>query len=247
MNLDGKVAVVTGSSRGIGSAIALAMAEAGADVIINYYSGEEEAQKMVEKVEAKGVKSKAYQADVSNADDVKKFIKAVKKDFGKIDIMVNNAGITRDTLLMRMKEKDWDRVLDVNLKSVFLCTKAVSRIMMKQRSGKIINISSVVGLIGNPGQANYTAAKAGVVGFTKTIARELGSRNVNVNAIAPGFIESDMTESLPEKVKEEMLNSIPLDRFGKPEDVADLALFLASDKSDYITGQVLNVDGGMVM
>ncbi|AZR72748.1 3-oxoacyl-[acyl-carrier-protein] reductase [Anoxybacter fermentans] len=247
MNLNGKVAVVTGSSKGIGAAIALAYAKAGAEVAINYNRDKAGAEEIVRKIQAMGHKAKAYQADVSNPDQVKEFIDAVMNDFGKIDILVNNAGITRDTLLVRMKEEDWDRVMDVNLKSMFLCTKAVAKAMIKQRSGKIINITSVVGLIGNPGQANYTAAKAGVIGFTKTVAKELGPRGIQVNAIAPGFIISQMTESLPEKVKEKMLSSIPLGRFGKPEDVADLALFLASDKSDYITGQVFNVDGGMVM
>ncbi len=247
MNLSGKVAVVTGSSKGIGAAIALAYAKAGADVAINYGRDHEGAEKIVNQITELGRKSKAYSADVSDAEQVKTMMDSIYEDFGKIDILVNNAGITRDTLLMRMKEDDWDRVVDINLKGVFLFTKAVTKKMMKKRSGKIINITSVVGLVGNPGQANYTAAKAGVIGFTKTVAREFGSRGIQANAIAPGYILTKMTETLPEEAKETMLNSIPLGRFGKAENVADLALFLASDKSDYITGQVFNVDGGMVM
>lgn len=247
MNLSGKVAVITGSSKGIGAAIGIAFAEAGADVVINYNRDQAGAEEVVRQITEMGRKAKAYKADVASGTEVEAFFEEVQKDFGKIDILVNNAGITRDTLLVRMKEEDWDEVMDTNLKSMFLCTRIVGKSMMKQRSGKIINITSVVGLIGNPGQANYTAAKAGTIGFTKTVAKELGSRGVQVNAIAPGFIVSRMTEALPEEVKNKMLSSIPLGRFGKPEDVADLALFLASDKSDYITGQVFNVDGGMVM
>ncbi|MCK4259033.1 MAG: 3-oxoacyl-[acyl-carrier-protein] reductase [Halanaerobiales bacterium] len=247
MNLSGKVAVVTGSSKGIGAAIALSLAKAGADVAVNYARDTEGAEKIVSQITELGRRSKAYQADVSNVDQVNTMMNEIIENFGKVDILVNNAGITADGLLLRMKEEDWDRVLDINLKGVFLCTKAITKKMMKQRSGKIINITSVVGLIGNPGQANYTAAKAGVIGFTKTIAREFGSRGIQVNAIAPGYIISKMTESLPEEVKESMLKSIPLGRFGNVEDVADLTLFLSSDKSDYITGQVFNVDGGMVM
>lgn len=247
MNLNGKIAVVTGSSKGIGAAIALSLAKAGADVAVNYNRDQAGADEIVRQIMEMGRKAKAYKADVSIAAEVEQLTDAVIADFGRIDILVNNAGITRDTLLVRMKEEDWDQVLDTNLKSMFLCTKAVGKLMMKQRSGKIINITSVIGLIGNPGQANYAAAKAGVIGFTQTVAKELGSRGINVNAIAPGFIVSHMTEQLSEELKTKMLSSIPLGRFGKPEDVADLALFLASDQSDYITGQVFNVDGGMVM
>lgn len=247
MNLNGKIALVTGSSKGIGAAIALAYAKAGADVAVNYNRDQAGAEEIVRQITEMGRKAKAYKADVAISEQVDTMIDAINTDFGRIDILVNNAGITRDTLLVRMKEDDWDQVMDTNLKSMFLCTKAVGKSMMKQRSGKIINVTSVVGLIGNPGQANYTAAKAGVLGFTKTVAKELGARGVQVNAIAPGFIMSQMTETLPEDVKEKMLASIPLGRFGKPEDVADLALFLASAQSDYITGQVFNVDGGMVM
>ncbi len=247
MNLEGKVAVVTGSSKGIGAAIALKLAQAGADVAVNYNRDQAGAEAVVRQIVDLGRKAKAYGADVAITEQVQGMFNAISEDFGKIDILVNNAGITRDTLLMRMKEDDWDKVIETNLKSMFLCTKAISKAMLKQRSGKIINITSVVGFIGNPGQANYAAAKAGVMGFTRTIAREFGSRGINVNAIAPGFIESQMTAELPDDVKETMFKSIPLGRFGKPEDVADLALFLASEKSDYITGQVFNVDGGMVM
>lgn len=247
MNLSGKIAIVTGSSKGIGAAIALRLAKAGADIAVNYNRDQAGAEAVVRQIEAMGRKAKAYKSDVAQAVEVEQMMEAVIADFGRIDILVNNAGITRDTLLVRMKEEDWDQVLDTNLKSMFLCTKTVAKPMMKQRSGKIINITSVIGLIGNPGQANYAAAKAGVIGFTQTVAKELGSRGIHVNAIAPGFIISLMTEQLPEDLKTKMLSSIPLGRFGKPEDVADLALFLASDQSDYITGQVFNVDGGMVM
>lgn len=247
MNLTGKVAIVTGSSKGIGAAIALAFAGAGADVAVNYNRDQAGAEEVVRQIGEMGRKAKAYKADVADSEQVQMMIDSIVTDFGRIDILVNNAGITKDNLLVRMKEDDWDQVMSTNLKSMFLCTKAVTKLMMKQRSGKIINISSVVGLTGNPGQANYTAAKAGVVGFTMTVAKEMGSRGIHVNAIAPGFIMSQMTETLSESVKEKMLSSVPLGRFGKPTDVADLALFLASDKSDYITGQVFNVDGGMVM
>lgn len=247
MNLTGKVAIVTGSSKGIGAAIALAFANAGADVAVNYNRDQAGAEEIVRQIGEMGRKAKAYKADVADSEQVQTMIDSVVTDFGRIDILVNNAGVTKDNLLVRMKEDDWDQVMNTNLKSMFLCTKAVTKLMMKQRSGKIVNVSSVVGLTGNPGQANYTAAKAGVVGFTMTVAKEMGSRGIQVNAIAPGFIESQMTETLSDSVKEKMLSSIPLGRFGKPTDVADLALFLASDKSDYITGQVFNVDGGMVM
>lgn len=247
MILENKVALVTGSSKGIGAAIALAYAAAGADVAVNYNRDQAGAEKIVKQIEKLGCRAKAYGADVSNAEQVKAMVSSISKEFGKIDILVNNAGITRDNIILRMKEDDWDQVIDTNLKSMFLCSKAVSKKMLKQRSGKIINLTSVIGLIGNPGQVNYSAAKAGVLGLTKTLAKELGSIGVTVNAIAPGFIVSQMSDTVAEEVKEQMLKSIPLGRFGKPEDVADLALFLSSDKSDYITGQVFNVDGGMVM
>lgn len=247
MNLQGKVALVTGSSKGIGAAIALAYARAGADVLINYNRDQSGAEKIVQQIKQLGCRTKAYGADVSNAEQVKTMVSEIVKEFDKIDILVNNAGITRDNILFRMKENDWDQVIDTNLKSMFLCTKAVSKKMLKKRSGKIINITSVIGLIGNPGQVNYAAAKAGILGLTKTLAKELGPIGINVNAIAPGFIVTQMSDEIADELKEQMLNSIPLGRFGKPEDVADLALFLSSDKSDYITGQVFNVDGGMVM
>ena len=247
MNLQGKVALVTGSSKGIGAAIALVYARAGADVLINYNRDQMGAEKIVQEIEQLGCRTKAYGADVSDAKQVKEMISENVTQFGKIDILVNNAGITRDNLIFRMKEDAWDQVIDTNLKGMFLCTKEVSKKMLKQRSGKIINITSVIGLIGNPGQVNYAAAKAGILGLTKTLAKELAQVGINVNAIAPGFIVTQMSDEIPEEIKEQMLNSIPLGRFGKPEDVADLALFLSSDKSDYITGQVFNVDGGMVM
>ena len=245
--LKGKVAVITGSSRGIGAVTALEMARQGANVVINYSSSKEKAEKVLNKVKATGSEGIIVQADISKLTEAKSLIKTAKKEFGKIDILVNNAGITRDNLLLRMKEKDWDTVMNINLKGVFNCTKAITRLMMKQRSGKIINMTSVVGIMGNAGQANYSASKAGIIGFTKSVAREMATRGITANAVAPGFIESDMTEELSEDVKEEMLSSIPLDKFGSPEDVANLICFLASDKANYINGQVINVDGGMTM
>ncbi|MGL5753368.1 MAG: 3-oxoacyl-[acyl-carrier-protein] reductase [Paraclostridium sp.] len=242
-----KVAIVTGGSRGIGKAIAKKLALFKANIIINYTSNEEEALKTKAEIEELGVKTIVVKCDVSKSDEVEGMINTAIEEFGQIDILVNNAGITRDGLLMRMKEDDFDRVIDINLKGVFNCTKAVTKPMMKKRCGKIINISSVVGLIGNPGQANYCAAKAGVIGLTKSTARELASRNISVNAIAPGFINTDMTNVLSEDLKNSMLNNIPQNRFGESEDVANAVVFLASDMSNYITGQVINVDGGMVM
>jgi 3-oxoacyl-[acyl-carrier protein] reductase len=247
INLEGKVCVVTGGSRGIGKSIAKKLASHKANIVINYTSNEESALKAKEEIEEYGVKSMIFKCDVSKSSEVEAMIESVVKEFGKVDILVNNAGITRDGLLMRMKEDDFDKVIDINLKGVFNCTKSVTKYMMKKRYGKIINISSVVGIIGNPGQANYCASKAGVIGLTKSSARELASRNINVNAIAPGFIDTDMTSVLNEDLKESMLKNIPQNRFGEPEDVANLVLFLASDMSSYITGQVINVDGGMVM
>lgn len=245
--LTGKVALVTGAGRGIGKAIALKLAKEGASIVVNYRSSEKEAKELVEEIINKGGLAEAVQGDVSYLEDAEKVIKFAAEKFGRLDILVNNAGITRDTLLLRMKEEDFDKVLQVNLKGVFNCTKHASSIMLKQKSGRIINISSVVGLIGNAGQANYAAAKAGIIGFTKSIAKEIGGRGITVNAIAPGFIATDMTNVLSDKVKEKLIEGIPLKKLGSPEDVANCAAFLASDSASYITGQVINVDGGMVM
>jgi 3-oxoacyl-[acyl-carrier protein] reductase len=247
MLLDGKVAIVTGGSRGIGRAVALKLASAGAKIVINYAGNLNAAQETKAMIEEKGGSALMIQADVSDMAAVDAMIKNALDTFGHIDILVNNAGITRDNLLMRMKEEDWDAVINTNLKGIFTCTKAVSRIMMKQKSGKIINMTSVVGIIGNAGQANYAAAKAGVIGFTKSMAKELASRNITVNAIAPGFIATDMTQGLTEQVKADLATKIPLNRLGTPEDVAAAVVFLATDSANYITGQTLNVDGGMVM
>ena len=244
--LNGKVAVVTGSARGLGQAIALKMAEAGADVAVCDLNAEW-CEETVAKVTELGRKATGYGVNVADADSVAEGIKTIEKDFGKIDILINNAGITKDGLLMRMSEADWDAVLDVNLKGVFLCTKAAMRGMMKQRSGTIVNIASVIGLMGNAGQANYAASKGGVISFSKTVAKELASRGVRCNAIAPGFIRSAMTDKLDEEIQGKMKELIPLGRFGDPEDVANVALFLASDASAYVTGQVLSTCGGMVM
>lgn len=245
--LTGKSALVTGASRGIGREIALQLAQAGAKVAVNYSGSEAKAKEVVDQIKANGGEAFAIQADVSNAESVDAMVKEVIAQFGSLDILVNNAGITRDNLLMRMKEDEWDAVINTNLKGVFICTKAVTRQMMKQRKGRIINIASIVGVCGNPGQANYTAAKAGVIGLTKTTAKELSSRNITVNAVAPGFISTDMTDELTEEVREAMLKQIPLARFGNAADVANVVRFLASDESSYITGQTIHVDGGMVM
>jgi 3-oxoacyl-[acyl-carrier protein] reductase len=240
-----KVALVTGASRGIGKATALALAAEGAKVVVNYARSGGAADEVVKEITAAGGEAIALQADVSQAEEVDNLVKQTIDKFGRIDILVNNAGITRDTLLLRMKLEEWQAVIDLNLTGVFLCTKAVSKIMLKQRSGRIISITSVAGQMGNPGQANYSAAKAGVIGFTKTVAKELASRGVTVNAVAPGFIETDMTENLK---SEEIIQFIPLSRYGKPEEVAGTIRFLAADPAAaYITGQVFNVDGGMVM
>ena len=247
MLLDGKTALVTGASRGIGRAIALCLAAEGARVAINYAGNVKAAEEVKASVEAAGGTAILCQADIADSAAVEAMIADVVKEFGTIDILVNNAGITRDTLLMRMKDEDFAKVLDTNLKGVFYCTKAVSKLMMKKRSGRIVNMASVVGLVGNAGQTNYAAAKAGVIGFSKSAAKELASRGITVNVVAPGFIGTDMTAGLPESVKEKMLTDIPLGRMGEPEDVANAVLFLASDQASYITGQVVNVDGGMVM
>lgn len=241
-----RVAVVTGASRGIGRAIAVALASEGAKIAVNYSSNSTAADQLVEEITAAGGEATAIQADISKVDSVDALIKTVTDQWGRIDILVNNAGITRDTLLLRMKPEDWQAVIDTNLTGVFLCTRAVSKLMLKQKSGRIINIASVAGQMGNPGQANYSAAKAGVIGFTKTVAKELASRGITVNAVAPGFIATDMTKDL--KGGEEILKFIPLARYGEPEEVAGLVRFLAADPAAaYITGQTINVDGGMVM
>ena len=247
MLLDGKTALVTGASRGIGRAIALCLAAEGARVAINYAGNVRAAEEVKAAVEAAGGTAILCQADVADSAAVEAMVAAVAKEFGTIDILVNNAGITRDTLLMRMKDEDFAKVLDTNLKGVFYCTKAVSKLMMKKRAGRIVNMASVIGLVGNAGQANYAAAKAGVIGFSKSVAKELASRGITVNVVAPGFIGTDMTADLPETVKEKALADIPLGKMGEPEDVANAVLFLASDQASYITGQVVNVDGGMVM
>ncbi|WP_338786635.1 3-oxoacyl-[acyl-carrier-protein] reductase [Metabacillus sp. FJAT-53654] len=245
--LENKVALVTGASRGIGKAIALELAKNGASVAVNYAGSEAKANEVVDEIKANGGNAFAIKADVSNTEDVQNMIKEVISQFGQLDILVNNAGITRDNLLMRMKDAEWDDVINTNLKGVFLCTKGVTRQMMKQRSGRIINITSVVGVSGNAGQANYVAAKAGVIGLTKTTAKELASRNITVNAVAPGFITTDMTDELSEEMKAEMLKQIPLAKLGEPSDIANIVTFLASEKSKYITGQTMHVNGGMVM
>jgi 3-oxoacyl-[acyl-carrier protein] reductase len=247
MNLEGKAALVTGASRGIGREIALELARQGANVAVNFAGSEAKANEVVDEIKALGRDAFTVKCDVSDSDQVSEMIKAAVDRFGKLDILVNNAGITRDNLLMRMKEEEWDEVININLKGVFLCTKAVTRQMMKQRYGRIINIASIVGVSGNPGQANYVAAKAGVIGLTKTTAKELASRNITVNAIAPGFITTDMTDKLTEEIKAEMLKQIPLARLGEPKDIAKVTAFLASDDSAYMTGQTLHIDGGMVM
>lgn len=247
MLLGGKVAIVTGASRGIGRSVAVELAKAGAKVVVNYAGNQAAAEQTLEQIHAAGGEAIIFKADVADATSVEALVKTAMDTFGRIDILVNNAGITRDNLLMRMKEEDWDAVMNTNLKGIFHCTKAVSRIMMKQKGGKIINMTSVVGVMGNAGQANYSAAKAGVIGFTKSMAKELASRSITVNAVAPGYISTDMTAGLPEQVKTELAGAIPLSRLGTPEDVAAAVLFLASDAANYITGQTLNVDGGMVM
>ena len=242
-----KTALVTGASRGIGAAIAKKLAARGFMVIINYGHSSAAAEEVKNQIEQAGGQAVLMQGDVSSGDDVDRMFKDIKKTWGRLDVLVNNAGINRDTLLVRMKEDQWDAVLSTDLKSVFFTTKAATSLMMRQRSGSIINIASVVGITGNAGQANYAAAKAGIIGFTKSAAKELAARGIRVNAIAPGFIETDMTDAIPEKIREGMLETIPLRRGGKAEDVANAVAFLASDDAGYIIGQVLKVDGGMVM
>ncbi len=245
--LEGKTALITGGSRGIGRAIALKFAAEGADIAFSDIRYDADAEDLEKTLNDMGVKAKGYASDASSYEDAEALINDVHTEFGRIDILVNNAGITRDNLLMRMTEQDWDLVIKVNLKSIFNLTKSVQRIMLKQRSGSIINMSSVVGVNGNAGQSNYSASKAGLIGFTKSIAQELGSRNVRCNAIAPGFIETEMTSKLPEDVKKEWVKTIPLRRSGLPEDVANTATYLASDLSGYVSGQVISVCGGMSM
>ncbi len=245
--LKDKVCIVTGASRGIGKAIAIKFAKEGAKVVINYRSDDNGAMETKAEIEKNGGVAKLHKGDVSDFNVAEDLIKFCKDEFGKIDVLVNNAGITRDTLIMRMKEEDFDSVINVNLKGTFNCSKHASNVMLRQKFGKIINISSVIGLVGNAGQVNYAASKAGVIGMTKSLAKELGSRGIRVNAIAPGFIETDMTDVLSEEVKKNILSLVPLNKMGSTDDVSNLAVFLASDLSDYITGQVITVDGGMVM
>jgi 3-oxoacyl-[acyl-carrier protein] reductase len=246
VNLENKIALVTGGARGIGYAIACKLSSDGCAVVISDILGDI-ADEAAARLTASGAQALAVNGDVSKADDVERMFARATEKFGKVDILVNNAGVTRDNLLLRLEEKDWDLVLGVNLKGTFLCTKAASRIMMKNRWGRIINISSVVGIMGNAGQANYSASKAGVIGLTKSAAKELGGRNITVNAIAPGFIETEMTEKLPQAAKDGFLEKIPLKRAGTPDDVAGIVSFLASDAAEYITGQVIHCDGGLLM
>ena len=245
--LHGQVAIVTGGARGIGKSISLTLAQAGAKVLVNYNHSDSKAQELVNTIIGEGGEAVAVKGDVSSNSTAEELIKQALDNFGKVDILINNAGITRDNLLIRMKEEEWDHVINTNLKDMFLTTKAVLKPMLKQRSGRIINISSVIGLIGNPGQTNYGAAKAGVIGFTRSVAKEVAGRNILVNAIAPGYIATDMTNKLPENLKETILSNIPLGRIGTAEEVAQVALFLASPAASYITGQTIVVDGGMVM
>ncbi len=247
MLLDGKVALVTGASRGIGRAVALKLASEGAKVAINYAGSQGKAEEVKAEIEKMGGEAILVQANVADKDAVEQMVGAVVEAFGTIDILVNNAGITRDGLLARMKDEDFEAVVDTNLKGVFYCTKAVAKLMMKKRSGRIVNMASVVGLTGNAGQTNYAASKAGVIGFSKSAAKELASRGITVNMVAPGFIATDMTDAMNEKAKEAVLGTIPMKRMGQPEDVANAVLFLVSENASYITGQIVNVDGGMVM
>lgn len=243
--LKDKIALVTGASRGIGKAIALSFSREGAFVIINYNGNKEKAEEVKNEILKSGGKAEIYQCNVAAAEEVKEMIDNIIKTYGKLDILVNNAGITKDGLIMKMSENDFDDVIDINLKGTFLCTKRAARQMMKQRSGRIINMSSVVGVMGNAGQVNYSASKAGIIGLTKSMAKEIGSRGVTVNAVAPGYIDTDMTNELSDSVKEKILEGVPLKRMGKPEDIAEACTFLASDKASYITGQVIGINGGM--
>lgn len=245
--LKDKTAIITGAARGIGKSIALKLAKLGCNIVVNYSSSEEEAAAVVSEIEQLGVKALAIKADVSVSTEVESMLKKVIEEFKTVDILINNAGITRDNLILRMKEQDFDKVIDINLKGTFNCLKQVTPIMLKKRSGVIINTSSVIGIVGNAGQANYAAAKAGILGLTRSAAKELGSRGIRVNAVAPGFIQTNMTEVLSDKIKQNILNNIPLKRLGEPEDVANVVAFLCSDYASYITGQVINVDGGMVV
>jgi 3-oxoacyl-[acyl-carrier protein] reductase len=247
MSEERQVAIVTGAVRGIGKAIALKLAQDGFTVVVNYRGDEAEAQEVCTEIAALGAEALAVRADITAAEDVAALVETVMNAYGRVDALINNAGITRDTLLLRMKEEDWDAVLTTNLKGAFLCSKAVLRPMMRQRSGVIVNLTSVVGLVGNVGQANYAAAKAGLVGLTKSLAKEVGARNIRVNAVAPGFINTRLTDVLSDDVRTWAMNIIPLDRFGEPEDVADAVSFLVSPAARYITGNVLSVDGGMFM
>lgn len=247
MRLDGKTAIITGSGRGLGKAIAFKLASMGANIVLNDIQISDSVDETAKEFKEEGFNVIVTKGDVRNIDDIANMCKKAIEAFGSIDILVNNAGITRDMLIIRMKEKDWDDVLDINLKGAFLCIKTVARYMMKKRSGKIINIASIAGVMGNPGQANYSASKAGLIGLTKTTAKELSSRNINCNAVAPGIIKSKMTDVLSDLVKENYLRNIPLGRFGTPEDVANVVGFLASDESNYVTGQIINIDGGLVM
>ena len=244
---ENKTVFVTGASRGIGKEVALKFADKGYNVVINYVSSKTNVEELKEEFENKGVKALIMQADVTNKEAIEELVKKAIEEFGSIDVLVNNAGITKDNLLMRMSEEEFDKVIEINLKGTYIVTKAVTKYMMKKRKGSIINLSSVVGVAGNAGQCNYAASKAGIIGFTKSVAKELASRNIRANAVAPGFIETDMTAVLSDEVKENIHNQIPLKRMGTAKEVADLIYFLGSDESAYITGQVINIDGGMVM
>ncbi|MBE6083474.1 MAG: 3-oxoacyl-[acyl-carrier-protein] reductase [Tissierellaceae bacterium] len=247
MTINGRNAIVTGGTRGIGRSIALGLARNGVNVAITYISNDDKAKEVIDEIKKFEVKGIAVKADISEEKDVKNMVELVLKQFDSVDILINNAGITKDGLLVRMKSEDWDSVINTNLRGTYLVTKAVSKSMIRQKSGIIVNIASVVGLTGNAGQSNYSASKAGIIGFTKTVAKELGGRGIRVNAVAPGFVKTDMTEILKDDVKKKMIDSIPLKRCAEPEDIANAVLFLCSREASYITGQVINVDGGMVM